>query len=216
MRYLLPVIALTLAACGADPEPEAPPRPPLPTATVAAGDLDRILLTPTEAGKVIAKVGLVEQPFSDVEAADGMHDDPAGCAQAVYPIMAAAYDPPVAVHGVTMRDAKNIPRLTEAVVSYDTPADAQRQIDRLTDVLKRCAATTVTVVTSGFDNVWHTRDVGSVEQGATLASGLDDHDWLCHRAIAARANVVLDVQACAGDGPDPTPHLIDAMTEKMR
>ena len=115
-----------------------------------------------------------------------------------------------------MRDAGNIPRLTQAAIAYGTADDAQRQLDRLTGILNRCAATTVTVATSGFDNVWKTRDTGVVEQGATLASGLDGNDWLCHRAIALRANVILDVQACAGDGPDPTPNLIDAMTERMR
>jgi hypothetical protein len=213
MRYLL-LLVLAVAACAPAPEP-APSRPPLPTATVAAADTDRILLTPGEAGRLTAKVGLVEQPFSTFEAADWMRDTPAGCAQAVYPIMATSYSEGD-VHGVTMRDGKNLPRLTEAVVHYATAAAAQRQLNRLTDVLKRCAATTVTVVTTGFDNVWKTRDVGTIEQGVTLASGLDDHDWVCHRAVALRANVILDVQACAGDGPDPTPNLIDAMTEKMR
>jgi len=214
MRRLLPVVALTLAACGADPEPEAPPRPALPTATVAAADLADVLLTPAEAQPLIAKIGLVAQPFSDVERGDGMRDDPAGCAAAVYPVMAGAY-PDGTVQGVTMRDADNLLRLTEAAVGYDTAAAAQRRLDGLIALLNRCAATTVTVTTTAFDNVWRTREVGTVDQGSTLAAGLVDHDWVCHRAVALRANVILDVHACAGDGPDPTPHLIDAITEKM-
>lgn len=216
MRVLLALSAVALSACSAAPE-IPPPRPPLPSATVTPADLERILLTPAEAQPIIAKVGLVAQPFSDFEAGDGMRDEPRGCAEAVYPVMASAYTDsgPRTVHGVTMRDAMNIPRLTEAVIAYDMTTEAQRQLSRLTDDLKRCAGTTVTVDTGSFDNVWRTRDVGAIEQGATLASGLDDHDWLCHRAIALRANVILDVQACAGDGPDPTPNLIDAITEKM-
>lgn len=142
MKRLLPVVALTLVACGGDPDTEAaPPRPPLPSATVAAADLDRILLTPKEAQPIIARVGLVPQPFLDFEPGDGM------------------------------RDANDIPRLTEALIAYDTASGASRQLARLTDELRRCASTTVTVVTSGFDNVWY--------------------------------------------GPDPTPNLVDAITEKM-
>lgn len=211
------MVAGALVACGGDPEPAAPPRPPLPTTRVAAADLDRLLLTPKEAQPIIAKVGLVPQVFLDFEPGDGMRDEPEGCANAVYPVMADAYSDsgPHTVSGVIMRDAKDIPRLTEAVIAYDMVTEAQRQLTRLTNELKRCASTTVTVVTTGFDNVWHTRTVTDLEQGAALAAALDDHDWVCHRAVALRANVIVDVQACAGDGPDPTPNLVDAITEKM-
>lgn len=222
MRFLLPAAALALTACGSSSEPAPEPwRPPLPTATVAAADLEPILLTPNEAQPLIAKVGLVAQPFTGFEHADGMRDQPRGCAEAVYPAMATAYADggPHTVHGIVMRDARGMPRLTETAVAYDTVSDAQQQLNRLTNDMKRCANTTVTVViggADGFDNVWHTRDVGEIEQGTTLASDMGaEYDHVCHRAIALRANVILDVQACAGDGPDPTPNLIDAITEKM-
>lgn len=219
MKRLLPLV-LVLAACASTPEPKPTPQgPPLPTATMTGADLERVLLTPKEAQPVVAKVGLVAaKTFTDLDPAENARDEPAGCAGAVYPAQASSYvdSRRDSLYGMQFRDKFDIPRLTQVAVAFPSVSDAARQLTRLNDDLKRCADTTVTITTDDFVNTWETRAVGEIEQGMTLTSRFGgEANWTCHHAIALRANVILDVQACNDDGPDPTPNIIDAITEKM-
>ncbi len=189
----------TPAASPTTPTPTTPPPPP----TVAGAALPKLLPTLDELKTIMDNPALIAGPNSTgVAAPDPSQQvyEPAGCASSFSAGAPPAYD------GTGWRGFFGISQaqsptpsvmLGEALVTFETPAAAQRALARYVETWQRCADTRFTwkMISQGQQAQWTLGAPVDAGGGITSLRNVNDNSPVTvTRAIAAKNNVLVDVQ----------------------
>jgi serine/threonine kinase PknH len=210
--------------------PPPPPPPPPPPAPVSPGALPRLLLSVTEAEKLL---NVPAAPFHDVQpASDQMYDT-----QVSDPDCAVMYNADQSVYqgsGYTAVQSQSIAgmphpggddylwRLPHAVVTYSDAKSAADFVQTAQVKWNRCAnrsynGRVLNDPTDDYDQFWSAGPV-------TLADGVlsttmvqeGGAGWQCQHGLTAHNNVVLEFSACGTNLPaSVVPTIVAAFTQKV-
>jgi PknH-like protein len=198
------------------PHPAAPP-----ASTLAAGDLDRILLTVPEANTVMATEhmeisaptyrGTYTKNLETMANPDCLSTDSPGL------------DPVYRGSGYTALSTQTMvgfgkDYLRQAVASFPSSDMGHAFVDKLSRKWKACAGQTITaqtIPTSGGIYTDHTYTLGSVvSTGPSITQSRTGSYAECQRALEAVANLVIDVDACSTPPNDQGRRAADALASK--
>jgi eukaryotic-like serine/threonine-protein kinase len=103
----------------------------------------------------------------------------------------------------------------QAAVSFPAPAQAQQFVSGQALQWSSCAGRKVVIAPPGTPaQTWTFGEVKNAGSTMTLDASLDG-GGSCQRALAARGNVVIDVQACHADPSDQAGEMISAISAKV-
>lgn len=189
----------------ANPKPTAAPNAPAANSNATANStkVDSFLLGPPDVGAVVADPNMVVS-----DKTSGMRNprwtiSVPGCLGAYEPIAEAAYRGSgyLAVAGQAVHTAADEPthRVFESVVAFPSPDKASAFVQASADKWKACAGQTITLNYNERTEGWKFDDLTGtpprIAQGRTKTEGTR----ICHHALRAVADVVIDVLVC---GPD--------------
>ncbi|MFJ9371409.1 sensor domain-containing protein [Nocardia sp. NPDC101769] len=180
-------------------------KPPAAAPTVAASQLDSLLLTPAEASTVLGA--------TDLQVTVPLNHNAAGEVPIAPPACLGAYEPASTIEGTgylvvtseTLADATHIAEsrhnVQQAVFNFSTAAQAASFVQAQSQQWQSCANKTLTYTGSnGKQEGW---DSGPVEGAPpAIAMRLTERNtggWTCQRALRSASNVVIDVNSCAYD-----------------
>lgn len=198
------------AAATPSPTP-APPPPPASAQAVSVEQLPTLLLAPADLNAVMGSPGLVITH----QLSDTLIPDPADTIS--NPDCVATQDPDLdsTYHGSGYLGT-NGQRLTEPgdnwnhlveqfVVSFPNPAAAQAFVAKSTQTWTRCAGTTLSHH-YGKDNHDESFTIGQPTATNTSVAVVNyaegGNGWACSRDLAAKANIVADVETCSLQASD--------------
>ncbi|SIH35209.1 ABC transporter ATP-binding protein [Mycobacteroides abscessus subsp. abscessus] len=180
--------------------PTLPPAPPTqsgpPQPTLAATALPGTLLTPEAIGQILKATGLTAEPLT--APVNQPTVSPEKCGESIAAAHSSAYTstpaPTFAAQGVHETAQPWTHDVVQTVAAFPDAKSAQAFQDAQTDTWASCADNPVTVdgKTATLANVGNHHGVLTV--GYTFS---DRPDWQCQRAILPKANIIVDVSACA-------------------
>ncbi|ORW96545.1 hypothetical protein AWB92_06230 [Mycobacterium sp. IEC1808] len=188
----------------ANPNPTAAPNAPAANSNATANStkVDSFLLGPPDVGAVVADPNMVVS-----DKTSGMRNPRwtisiPDCLGAYEPIAEAAYRGSgyIAVAGQAVHTAADEPthRVFESVVAFPSPGQASAFVQASADKWKACAGQTITLNYNERTEAWKFDDLTGapprIAQGRTKTDGR-----ICHHALRAVSDVVIDVLVC---GPD--------------
>lgn len=202
------VVVFAMQGGKTKPSPKAGGNPdsaaPSAAATGNASRLDSYLLGPADVGAVVGDPNLVvAEKAAQLRNLRATLSNP-GCKGAYEPIEESAYkgaEGYTAVSGQAVHTAGENPphRLYEAVAEFSSPEKAAAFVQASADKWKACAGQAITVNFNGKSYGWTfgevTGTVPRIYQERTQADGTR----ICHHALHAVSNVVVDLLLC---GPD--------------
>ena len=214
------VIAGT-AACAhtvpGDPHARRAPGPAGSELSFTQPELDRILLTDAHVNTIMnAKAMTTYRVYTWIPVQPGeVYSDPR-CAVALFNTTVPAYSTSGYVAARGKKIAENLNTLAhdidEAVVAFQSPADARKFLDAAKAVWAGCGGRRVTY--TGTDRVAQPWTFGTPRTGGEIIAIHNEtlDEWGCGHAMAAKSNVVVDVDACGYNIADQATTIVRAMT----
>jgi hypothetical protein len=123
--------------------------------------------------------------------------------------------------GRTMTDAEGATQkrwVEEAALEFENPAQAAQFVDEVGRRWRNCAHTTLKLDYPDHEQQWTFGDVGySSDDGLVVVSStvVGDPPRQCSHALAAKSNVVVDVQMCGSQPPTQATAVLDAIRNKF-
>jgi eukaryotic-like serine/threonine-protein kinase len=193
-----------------------------PPPTVAPADVDGLLPNLEDAKNITGDPAMkadatVHQPGPDPQRG---HIDRTDCWAVMETGAPEAYDVPAIVGfaGSAFSDNHDLHHqwvVAQTVSTYHDAAAAQTQLNKLLSNLRQCSGTTINATwPNGRTYPLAVEPLADAGNGiTTVAHVLQSADRIyCVRAAAAKADVVIDVDTCSNDGPDPSQHAALAVT----
>lgn len=169
--------------------------------TIDDSDLESLLLSPDEISDIVKLPGMVTvASWMKPDTADGADSyDPKDCLGAMYSGMSEVYDDSGYTAIFQTRtgpsNKKGTPAVDQSVATFDTPNAAQTALGDYVALWKRCADKTFTYTGTGPRESWTLGTPESSHEGVTTLQNVMDGDRLyLDRAVAARGNVLVEVQ----------------------
>jgi serine/threonine kinase PknH len=184
-------------------------------------ELDRILLTDAHINAIMNATAMTTyRVYTWIPVQPGeVYSDPK-CAVALFNTTMPAYSISGYVVARGKKIAENLNTLAhdidEAVVAFQSPADARKFLDAAKAVWDGCGGRRVTY--TGTDRVAQPWTFGTPRTvGDIIAIHNETLDeWGCGHAMAAKSNVVVDVDACGYHIAEQATAIVRAMTTASR
>jgi serine/threonine kinase PknH len=191
-------------ASSATGTPTGTPSPPIAPAVGNIGEpgLDGLLLPPDDVRAIMEAPDLaVDKTYAQMPPSTVGYV-PEDCASAAFNTVETGYRDSqfTAVRGVVMQepaDAEVLHVVDEGVVMFPGPDVATRYVANTVEAWRHCAGAPFTALRPEAAEHWTFGDVGENSGVSAIHKKADgDTGWSCSHAIAAKANVVIDVSAC--------------------
>jgi serine/threonine kinase PknH len=213
---------LVLSGCAhtVDGTPRADPRP---TAVTDVSQLDVLLLREREVEAITGGRGLeITETYDAISSDTGGQtvSDPA-CVTAMFNSTAAGYHGSgyVALAGSMMQEpGKDYEHyVDQAVVQFVDARTAQNFVESVTRAWQPCAGRPITISYPAAPSEKWLLGAPVTEYGITAIKQSESapDSWSCQHAIAARSNVVIDVQAVGFDVTDEAVRIVASIAERI-
>jgi serine/threonine kinase PknH len=187
-----------------NPNPTSAPNSPANSnSTANATKLDSFLLGPPDVGAVVADPNMVvSDKTSGMRNPRWTLSNP-GCLGAYEPITDSVYKASgyVAVAGQVVHTAGEDPthRVFESAVAFPSADKASAFVQTSADQWRACAGQPVTLTVNGKDTGWKFGDLAGAPPRIAQERTQTEGSRICHHALRAVSDVVIDVLVC---GPD--------------
>lgn len=175
-------------------------------ATVAAGQLEPLLLSDGQIGEIVGTGGMAtSQEYSGITAPQGESYSEPACAQTLFNTMYTGYEGTgytgVAGRKVRRRGVRSFDEVDQGVVAFPSADAASRFVVRTVLGWERCADVHLGVSDPPPDHpvtVYFTLGFTSTRGDvATVVNTVEGGEGMvCAHAMASRSNVVIDVHVC--------------------
>lgn len=190
----------------------------VPTATGPQAQAQ--LLTVEEVNGILRGDGLIVNEYTQLPQGDTSPSSSRNCAGAVDSTAQPAYRDSGFitryVRELTPQPTSSGRRVIESVIDFDTPHHADDFIQATKSTWRECAHTGVSLSGRGSTENYTLGDFAEAGDIAIISvSSADDPPTDCSHALAAKSNVVVDVNVCGSDAPAHAVSLVEKIRERF-